>query len=493
MKTNREKYDLIIVGGGAAASFLCLSIFKLNPNFNILILEQSVTFPLKIGESLIDMTALFVQRLGIEHILTEQTTKTGIRFLFNESNSFDRADVAEFASPSYKGRIKSYHLNRSLFDQQLLDEVEKKGVHVIRPAEIIKNVHTEFDNQLDIQSNGEIHLVQSKWLIDASGRSRFIQRTMNWKDQKIGLNTGSVMAHFKNIAEADEWDTPMNKEWDTCAIGKRKFSTTHLMRKNRWWWIIRLDNETTSIGVVFDNNKVKFENPEEFFLAEIKNDAQLSRLLAKAEIGPIRHIESVPYVSERLYSKGMALIGESGAFIDPLISPGLELISQQALTLAELLIDDKKTNHFQAQKWEKYNALFLKAYAARLKMYEAGYNFIESYDLYTTWLKAGNVKYFSGVVYPSILFPKKFKKPLTFTRIEQLGVSFLIHRLKKIHTKRINEGRISATLPNTLKYSGVRIPNGAKFYIIPLKLIGKAISSYLRLELVELKSSFKKH
>ena len=100
MKTNREKYDLIIVGGGAAASFLCLSIFKLNPNFNILILEQSITFPLKIGESLIDMTALFVQRLGIEHILTEQTTKTGIRFLFNESNSFDRADVAEFASPS---------------------------------------------------------------------------------------------------------------------------------------------------------------------------------------------------------------------------------------------------------------------------------------------------------------------------------------------------------------------------------------------------------
>lgn len=493
MTTEREKYDVIIIGGGAAASFLCLSIFKLNPTFKILILEKSERFPLKIGESLIDMTALFVQRLGIEHLLSEQTPKTGIRFLFNEKKSSERADVAEFASPSYKGRIKSYHLNRSLFDELLLKEVEKKGVTILRPATIVHEEYNEFQTILTIDSEGQTFKVESRWLIDASGRARYIPKKLKWKDQKIGLNTGSVMAHFKNIQEADVWDTQQNQDWDNCAIGKRKFSTTHFMRENRWWWIIRLDEVTTSIGIVFDNNKVTFDDPKVFFQGQITNDVQLSKMLEKAEMGDVKHIESVPYVSEHLFSKGIALIGESGAFIDPLISPGLELISQQAICLAELLVKDKQESKFNEKAWNRYNTRFLKAYAARIKMYEAGYSFMQSFDIFTAWLMFGNVKYFSGVVYPSILFPRQFKNPLTFNRIELIGLNFLIKRLKKIHAKRIKQGRVSSTSSNTLRYSGVRIPTGFAFYFVPLNLIKNAIGGYLRMELIEVKHLFSKH
>jgi hypothetical protein len=125
-------------------------------------------------------------------------------------------------------------------------------------------------------------------------------------------------------------------------------------------------------------------------------------------------------------------------------------------------------------------------------MYEAGYSFMQSFDIFTTWLMVGNVKYFSRVVYPSILFPRKFKNPLTLNPIELLGLNFLIKRLKKIHTKRIKQGRISQTSASTLRYSGVRIPTGFAFYFVPFKLVKNALVGYVRLEWIEFKQLFSK-
>ena len=41
------------------------------------------------------------------------------------------ADIAEFASPTFPGRIKAYHLDRKRLYQDLLEEVEKRGVYVV--------------------------------------------------------------------------------------------------------------------------------------------------------------------------------------------------------------------------------------------------------------------------------------------------------------------------------------------------------------------------
>ena len=119
-------FELVIIGGGVSASFLCLDILKKDPSFKILIIENSIEFPQKIGESVVDMTALILEEKGIGHLLSSQTKKSGIRFLFNEQLSKDRTDIAEFASPTFPGRINAYHLDRKRLDQDLLEEVEKE-------------------------------------------------------------------------------------------------------------------------------------------------------------------------------------------------------------------------------------------------------------------------------------------------------------------------------------------------------------------------------
>ena len=115
MEERQCKFDLIIIGGGISATLLCLSIYKRDPEFKILIIEKSIQFPQKIGESVVDLTAVFLKSLNIDHLLTDQTHKTGVRFLFNELNSSDLSDIAEFASPTLPGAVKGYHLNRSVY------------------------------------------------------------------------------------------------------------------------------------------------------------------------------------------------------------------------------------------------------------------------------------------------------------------------------------------------------------------------------------------
>ncbi len=480
--------DLIIIGGGISASFLCLDILKKNPDFNILILESSTEFPQKIGESLVDMTALILEQKGIGHILQSQTKKSGIRFLFNENRSRDRSDIAEFASPTFPGKINAYHLDRKRFDQDLLEEVECRGVQVLRPAEILSFERKDLENQLVVKCNDQYLSLRARWVVDASGRSRYLHQSLGWKDKNIELQTGSLMAHFKHIQPNDVWDTPENKHWDTKAIALRKFSTTHLMRPYSWWWIIRLDEVTTSIGVMFDKRKVQVNDPEEHFRSLIKEDPELSKMTSGAEMGAIRYIENVPYVSEQLFEPGVALIGDSGAFMDPLFSPGLELIGQQSLWLSELLLKDKQEGMFDLKAWRKYQTQFHTAYDTRLTMYQFAYGIMGSHDLFTTWTKLGNFVYLSRIVYPSVVFPSRLKMPLRFTFLERLGVQIIGKRLNRLYDKRLAQGRTSKTGKGHLTYSGVRVPKDWRFIYTPLLLLSKAAFGYVSLEIRELVS-----
>jgi flavin-dependent dehydrogenase len=488
----QEQYDLIIIGGGLSATLLCLSILKRTKDFKILVIEKSDQFPQKIGESIIDLTAVFIKSLEVDHLFTEQLHKTGVRFLFNETNSDNLDHIAEFASPTFPGAIKGYHIDRSIIDQKLLDDVEKKGITVYRPATILNSSFKTFNNKLEVNFNGSIKKVKSRWVVDASGRARVIPKQLNWKNKKIGLNTGAIMAHFDNITLNSVWDTKQNNHWDQQAVGLRKFSTTHLMKENCWWWIIRLNDKRTSVGVVFDKNKVTFDNYEAFFQEQIDKDVQLKLMTKGATKGKVNYVENVPFVSDQLYSKGIALIGESGAFLDPFISPGLEMIGQQTIWLSELLVEDKKTGIFNSKEWKHYSKLFYKSYDSRLSIYKAAYEFMHSYDLFRLWLMQGNFIYFFKVVYPSVLFKSRIKYPLSFNFVEKTAVKYFSWRLNKINLKRKKEIRFSSYKENTLSYSGVKVPkNILLFPFVLFTLFFKSLWTYFSLEFTELKFKFK--
>ena len=150
---------------------------------------------------------------------------------------------------------------------------------------------------------------------------------------------------------------------------------------------------------------------------------------------------------------------------------------------------EKQTGIFKESAWKKYNNTFLKAYASRLRIYSVGYNFIQSYDLFTAWLMQGNYVYFSGLVFPSIVFKRKLKNPLRFNLLERIALNFFTWRYTKFQASRESQGRISKTAPNTLRYSDVRVPKNFRFYFVPFHLLLKSLKAYLKLEVKEIKKA----
>ncbi|MBK9192587.1 MAG: tryptophan 7-halogenase [Crocinitomicaceae bacterium] len=78
------KFDLIMLGGGISASLLAINLLKKNKNIQIAIVEKSIEFNQKIGESTSDITAICLRSMGIDHLLKDLIPKTGLRFLYNE-------------------------------------------------------------------------------------------------------------------------------------------------------------------------------------------------------------------------------------------------------------------------------------------------------------------------------------------------------------------------------------------------------------------------
>ena len=169
---DNKEFDIIILGGGIASTLLTISLLKKSPKFKVLIIEKASEYPVKIGESTSDITALFLRRLGIDLILKQHVKKTGLRFLFNESGGKELEDVSEFSSPTFPGPNNGFQFDRKKFDEQLLTEAKQLGATVYRPATIKSFRSESFKTELKVSLNNEDIEVSSRWFIDASGRSR---------------------------------------------------------------------------------------------------------------------------------------------------------------------------------------------------------------------------------------------------------------------------------------------------------------------------------
>ena len=352
------KFDLIMLGGGISASLLAINLLKKNKNIQIAIVEKSIEFNQKIGESTSDITAICLRSMGIDHLLKDLIPKTGLRFLYNEKNSGNISDESEFSSPSFQSKYTGFQINRKKFDQRLLDEAEKLGAVIFRPAELKNYEFKPFHFSGQILYQEKQIKIESRWFLDGSGRARFAHKNLHWKDTTIPLNTGSVYAHFTDLAPQNEWHINTDDYWKKNAIGDGSYSTIHFMRPNAWWWFIRIDERTTSIGVVYDKRKIQVKDPESFLEEQIEKDVQLKRITTGSQRTKAGFFETVPYKSEHLQKDGIILIGDSAAMVDPFLSPGIELICQQVLWLSEILTEDFQTKKFNARKWNRYEKVF---------------------------------------------------------------------------------------------------------------------------------------
>src|SRR5207249_5123076 len=242
---NVDMYDVAIIGGGPAGSTAAALLARAGRR---VILFERERFPrFHIGESLLPFSMKAFTRLGLH----EKFLRAG--FIKKFGGEFFSACSSEGTKFYFKDAYRSqtdhsYQVTRADFDKVLLDHAAESGAEV---HEVTGVKSVEFTNEhvdLAITTGKSI---RARYVIDASGLNSVLGTKFNIKKTYEHLRKLSIFAHYEGVWRPEGIDATL---------------TVLIRGIDRWFWIIPLTPERTSIGVVLDSETVRSSklSPEDF-------------------------------------------------------------------------------------------------------------------------------------------------------------------------------------------------------------------------------------
>lgn len=341
--SSQAEYDVIVVGGGPAGSTVSTLVRK--RGHRVLQLEKE-TFPrYQIGESLLPATVH-----GIAHLLgvtdelkkAQFTIKHGGTFKWGanpEPWTFDFAVSRRMPGPtSY-----AYQVERMKFDQILLDNARRHGVHVqenCQVIDILKDDHSERGGEGAAgrvrgvryrDGRGTVHEVRARYVVDASGNTgRLYEHTGARREYSPFFRNLALFGYYEGGGR-------LPKPGDG-----NIFSVAF---EHGWFWYIPLRPDLTSVGAVVNRESASLVqgDPEQAMrrfidaCPLIKDKLKNATRVTEGPYGQLRVRKDWSYCNTRFWSPGMVLVGDAACFVDPVFSSGVHLATYSALLAARSL------------------------------------------------------------------------------------------------------------------------------------------------------------
>jgi len=326
-------YDFCVIGGGPAGS--TISTLLARKGYQILLLEKE-KFPREhVGESMLPVTYTLLKELGV---YDEMTT----RFYRKPGVAFTNHDGSQSSTWCFNRLINdegflSFHVQRSKFDNLLLRNAQKSGVEVIEEIRVEKVDFLEGEPTRVRTEKGDFFC---RFLIDASGQDTFLGRQLNTKEvySESGIRN-AFFAHWKNPDMDEHLKEGVLK---IVYLGEEK---------NGWMWMIPIEEEKISIGIVLDVGYIKnyrkqqkesgqewnAQKWEEALYRKVISETPLARMVTQnATIAnKVNSKGNYSYIVDQKFNDRYAMVGDSAAFIDPIFASGIYLAMKSASIIAE--------------------------------------------------------------------------------------------------------------------------------------------------------------
>jgi len=327
---------VVICGGGLAGLLLARQLRREFPELAVVVLERT-SRPLrdachKVGESSVELASQYLERMGLcEYLLDRHLIKLGLRFFPGGGDLplVQRTEIGPCAEPI----VRSYQLDRGRLESDLRGFIEEDGATLIEDARVtgIEFGESGEDHVVSYEKDGETRRVSARWAVDAAGRSALLRRKLKLTR---GLQHEASAGWFRTPGRIDINDlVPAGEtEWHARACGPDRWrSTNHLMGVGYWAWLIPLSTGNTSVGLVIHDHVHHHRN--------VSSYENMMAFLREHEPHLAAHLEGLEpsdYLCLRKYAHSMgrawseerwAMVGEAGAFVDPLYSPGSDFIA----------------------------------------------------------------------------------------------------------------------------------------------------------------------
>jgi len=332
-----EVFDVVIVGGGPAGSTAGTLLAK--HGWNVAIFEKERFPRFKIGESLLPGSIRTFERMGVKEKIdkADVIVKHGGKIVSacgTRSNRFLFCDVFRCKYPT------AYHVERSMFDQLLLDHAAESGCLVSQGVAV---TDAAFDNDgVAVQtSNGSF---RAKYLIDCSGRNGLIAARSKLRRTYPQLRKFALFAHFEDVDREPGIDGTLIKM---------------VRGKDRWIWMIPITAKKTSIGIVLDAETFKRmrSSPEDAYNQILQQNPMASNQMQRARrITEVHATGEFSFRSKRFTGDRWVLAGDAAGFIDPVWSSGVfiaVLSGEKAADILDRVLRDPARRPAEFNRYER--------------------------------------------------------------------------------------------------------------------------------------------
>ena len=370
-----ESYDVAIIGGGPAGSTAATLLSKAGRR--VIVLERDKFPRFHIGESLLPFSMQTFTRLGLQE-------KLRAGFLEKFGGEIAEAGGEKAAKFYFKDGFgsrtdRSYQVTRSKFDKMLLDHAAESGAEV-REETLVENVDFDRDGAMlslrrDARSRvlgrAEARLsenIRARYAIDASGRNSVIGNKFKLKKSYQHLQKLSLFAHYEGLEREEGIDATLTRMVRTL---------------QSWFWVIPLENDRTSIGIVLEAADFKSSglSAEEFFERAIAEQPLVrNRIGAGRRVSQVYTAADFSYRSERLTGDRWLLAGDAAGFIDPVFSSGVflaVLAGEQAADVLDEVLDHPKRARRLFRHYERLVNRAMDVYLRFVESWYGGKEFIE--------------------------------------------------------------------------------------------------------------------
>src|SRR5262249_14581028 len=127
--------------------------------------------------------------------------------------------------------------------------------------------------------------------------------------------------------------------------------------ENKWFWIIPISSEKTSVGLVIDKDEFGLGGgkPDEVFWRWVESSPPIKERMASAQLlVEMQTTSDFSYYNRRLVSHRLIRVGDAAGFMDPIFSAGVFLAMWSGKHAAQTIVSSLEHADDGARRFAKY-------------------------------------------------------------------------------------------------------------------------------------------
>jgi flavin-dependent dehydrogenase len=322
-ENKNTSYDILIVGAGPAG---CASAITLaQKSLKVGLIDLIHPNRPKVGESVPAAIRRLLKHLGIDGITSVLTDNEYKPCISNASawgqNEWHYQDA--LLNPEGNG----WHIDRNAFDKALYKKAIEQGIIPIKNQ--LKSVTAKKEGYiitLKDQTSSSTNILQTKWLVDATGRASKVGRALGFEKDKLSEQMAAI-AWVDTIEDCD-------------------FSTRIKSVSNGWWYTALLPNQKRIIAFhgLLDDVRQQVHTPDAF--VESFNEANLLRdkMSTNQIIGKIQGKDASFGKLTKVAEHRFFAVGDAAIAFDPLAAQGIFFALYSGIQASEAILKSEENS-----------------------------------------------------------------------------------------------------------------------------------------------------